>query len=116
MRHRSRRRGRVWTLTDLWTQRTRPPILAKPQNGFAEAPTRLIFVSLFRITQDQHLSESVVSYPQILRRRPEKVAMRAVELGRNLVPADLLLLGNIQTQAEKHAQAYSTLQRAAAAV
>ncbi len=69
MRHRSRRRGRAWKLTDPWTQRTRPPILAKPQNGFAQAPTRLINISLFRRTQDQNLSESVVSYPQILRRR-----------------------------------------------
>jgi hypothetical protein len=46
MRHRSRRRGRVWKLPDPWTQRTRPPILAKPQNGFAQAPTRLINISL----------------------------------------------------------------------
>src|SRR5229473_53538 len=72
MRHRSRRRGRAWKLTDPWTQRTRPPILAKPQNGFAQAPTRLINISLFRRTQDQNLSESVVSYPQILRRRQKQ--------------------------------------------
>jgi hypothetical protein len=45
MHHRSRRRGRVWKLPDPWTQRTRPPILAKPQNGFAQAPTRLINIS-----------------------------------------------------------------------
>src|SRR5712691_5426329 len=69
MRHRSRRRGCVWKLPDPWTHRTRPPILAKPQNGFAQASTRLIVVSLFRRTQDQNLSESV-RYPQILRRRP----------------------------------------------
>src|SRR5712691_2644233 len=68
MRHRSRRRGCVWKLPDPWTHRTRPPILAKPQNGFAQASTRLIVVSLFRRTQDQNLSESV-RYPQILRRR-----------------------------------------------
>ena len=44
MPHRSTLRGRVWKLTDLWTQRTRPQILAKPQNGFAQAPTRLIAI------------------------------------------------------------------------
>src|SRR5437016_10197876 len=44
MPHRSTPRGRVWKLTDLWTQRTRPQILAKPQNGFAQAPTRLIAI------------------------------------------------------------------------
>src|SRR5713101_3249043 len=73
MRHRSRRRGGVWKLPDPWTHRTRPPILAKPQTGFAQAPTRLIVVSLFRKTQDQNLSESVVSYPQILRRRHKSI-------------------------------------------
>src|SRR5436309_11494106 len=44
MPHQSTPRGRVWKLTDLWTQRTRPQILAKPQNGFAQAPTRLIAI------------------------------------------------------------------------
>src|SRR5207244_1470088 len=44
MPHRSTLRGRVWKLPDLWTQRTRPQILAKPQNGFAQASTRLIAV------------------------------------------------------------------------
>ena len=67
MRHRVQRR-RVWKLTDLWTQRTRPQILAKPQNGFAQAHTPHRRFP-FQKNQDQNLSESVVSYPQILRRR-----------------------------------------------
>src|SRR5580700_8380650 len=46
MHHRSWCRGRAWKLTDPWTPRTRPPILAKPQNGFAQAPTRIINISL----------------------------------------------------------------------
>jgi hypothetical protein len=41
--------------TDLWTQRTRPQVLAKPQNGFAQASTRLILVSL---SEDQNPSVS----------------------------------------------------------
>ena len=97
MRHRSRRRGRVWKLTDLWTQRTRPQILAKPQNGFAQAPTRFIVVSLFRRTQDQNLSESVVSYPQILRRRPLSLGVLGFHSGREayLSPIGILTFGRL---------------------
>ena len=62
MRHRVQRR-RVWKLTDLWTQRTRPQILAKPQNGFAQAPTRLIVVSFFRRPKDQNTLRAMRQLP-----------------------------------------------------
>src|SRR5437667_8842582 len=74
MPHRSTLRGRVWKLTDLWTQRTRPQILAKPQNGFAQAPTRLIAFPFFRRPKDQNTIVRCVSYPQILRRRHKPYA------------------------------------------
>jgi hypothetical protein len=64
----SSRPRRVWKLPDLWTHRTRPQILAKPQNGFAQASTRLI-VSPFQKNEDQTLSVCWDSDPQILRRR-----------------------------------------------
>ncbi len=69
MRHRSRRR-RVWKLPELWTHRTRPPLLAKPQNGFAQAPTRLIVVSLSEERKIRTSPFAAVNDPQILRRRP----------------------------------------------
>lgn len=57
MHHRSRRRGCVWKLTHLWTQRTRPQMLAKPQNGFAQAPTRLIVVRFRRNPKNPHFPQ-----------------------------------------------------------
>src|SRR5947208_5871788 len=63
MPHRSTLRGRVWKLTDLWTQRTRPQILAKPQNGFAQAPTRLIAFPFFRRPKDQNTIRALRQLP-----------------------------------------------------
>jgi hypothetical protein len=87
MHHRSWRRGRVWKLTDPWTPRTRPPILAKPQNGFAQAPTRIINISLSEEPKTGTLRSVGVSYPQILRRRHNCVGSAEMSSGGNvLVP------------------------------
>lgn len=61
----------VRKLPDPWTHRTRPQILAKPQNGFAQASTRLIVGASFRRTKAQNLSVCWRATQGMLRRRQE---------------------------------------------
>ena len=50
-------RGGLWKLPDLWTHRTRPQVLAKPQNGFAQLPQALVSSRL-----EQRRLESLFAY------------------------------------------------------
>jgi len=57
MRQRSRCQC-VWKLPELWTHSTRPQLLAKPQNGFARASTRLIILFLSEGTKETRISQN----------------------------------------------------------
>ena len=78
MHHRTWRRGRVWKLTDPWTPRTRPPILAKPQNGFAQAPTSIINTPLQLQKESERFFNRVFNSAKI-------VAARCQQNGRAMV-------------------------------
>ena len=58
----------LWKLPDLWTQRTRPQVFAKPQTVSHSSHT-LILVLFHKNDDDRNPSESLVRDPQILRRR-----------------------------------------------
>jgi len=61
---------RVWKLPDLWTQRTRPQVCAKPQTVSHSSHNASSSCPFQKNEEDQNPSESLVTDPQILRRRP----------------------------------------------
>src|SRR5262245_36413315 len=70
MRDASLAAPRVWKLPDLWTQRTRPQVFAKPQTVLHSSHTPHCHIRFQKTDEDQNSSESMVPDPQILRRRP----------------------------------------------